>query len=232
VNDSRHPDDEPSDAQPPDAQPSDDQPSDDQQRAVADILKEEGSLTMPADVAQRVHEALAYESAVRAGAVSDLTHRRAPRWQVAASVAAAAVLGSTVLVTLLDQGELDVTTAAETEVESVQRDETSAADAATEGSAEQGSVATPGGAEFGAKSALPQVPAALLELVDDPAAAPGAPGCGSRLADDLDAQVVTAITDDAGRVLVLVQGPSGQVAWQLPSCESMSADALARSDIG
>jgi len=151
---------------------------------------------------------------------------------VAASVAAAAVLGPTVLVTVLSQGGDDVATVGPPAQESLQRDDAAAADAG-QGSQEPDAAASEGGEELApGSSGLTEVPVDVLEVLDDPAADPAPPGCGSRLADEIGGQTLWAVGYDGDTVLVVVEERDGLAVWWLASCGSGVSQALGRSGAG
>lgn len=190
-----------------------------EQTAVADWLALRASPPpMPVEVAERVHEALHAEVEVRGvdqKARATTTHQG--RWLlVAAGVAAAAVVGSAVLLPSM-QGSDDSLAGSDAAAESVPRDEAASADQAAP-----------------ADAPLPEVPADLVALATTSGAASSPADCGSVLAQQV-AGVVRGsqtVDDDRAGVLVVLDEVEGRSVWWLPTCDSGPDQALGRSSLG
>jgi hypothetical protein len=194
-----------------------------------------GPLPVPADVRQRLQQALAAAAdgsespsaqAPATGAADDLAVRRAARgpsasrtrqWLAVAAASAAVVVGAGVVLPQLGGSD----------------SERSASDQAEPGSDAATGMEAGGGVAAEAESAVPAVPPLPADLLAAASAVRPAPGlvlaCGTVLAAEVGGSVV-GVVDPAGPdrdgVLVVVDVGSDSAAWWLPACDSPAALAL------
>jgi hypothetical protein len=187
-------------------------------------LAEQAPVSMPTEVATRVHARLEdlgnrrSDRTAPAPARPTPRHGRAQRWLLAASVAAFAVLGTSVLVPLLRNGADDPLAGADLAESSLSAEEASAGDEAADDAA---ALAPEPSAD------LPEVPAAIRSQAEPQAALPDS--CGDALALQLGGRVQRASGAGDNGVLVVVEVAGQRMLWWLPSCDAAASQARGRT---
>lgn len=191
-----------------------------QQAVAAWLAAQAAPQPMPVEVVERVHGALGAQVEARGVDQPGPGPVPAPhpgRWLlVAAAVAAAAVVGSAVLLPSM-QGSDDSLAGADVAAESVQRDEPESADQAA-----------------AAPAPLPQVPADLVAVVATSGATSSPTECGTVLAEQVGAVLrgSQTVDDDRAGVLVVLDEAEGRAVWWVPTCVAGVDQALGRSPLG